>query len=121
MTTTIMIVSWTAVFLLSISYWFQIWRIHVHKEVRDLSLTYHFLLALGFGILAVTAFVEGSTIFLIKQVLTTLPVVVIISQILYHRQDTWHDAADASCVSCDKELEPHWTFCAYCGSHREQA
>ena len=45
------ILSWTAIFLLSISYWFQIYKIHQHKEVRDLSMIYHVMLALGFGIL----------------------------------------------------------------------
>ena len=72
------ILSWTAVILLSTSYWFQIWKIHVHKEVRDLSMTYHILLALGFGILAYTAWLEGSTIFLVKQIATTIPVCIII-------------------------------------------
>ena len=83
------ILSWIAVALLAISYWFQVYKIHVHKEVRDLSITYHVMLALGFGILAVTAYVEGSTIFLIKQISTTIPVLVILGQIFYHKGDKW--------------------------------
>ena len=57
------ILSWIAIFILSISYWFQIWKIHVHKEVRDISLTYNILLAIGFAILAFTAYEERSQIF----------------------------------------------------------
>ena len=108
--------SWIAVVLLSVSYWFQIWKIHVHKEVRDLSMTYHVMLATGFGILAFTAWVEGSIIFLVKQVATTIPVVVIICQIIYHKDDHWHDDADPYCVECKEELELDWKFCSYCGT-----
>lgn len=110
--------SWGAVFLLSISYWFQIWKIHAHKEVRDLSMTYHILLATGFGILTYTAYLEDSFIFLIKQIMTTVPVVVIIGQIIVHREDRWHDEADPSCGTCDSELEIDWEYCAFCGEQR---
>ena len=65
------LLSWSAIIVLSTSYWFQIWKIHVHKEVRDLSMTYHVLLALGFGILTYTAWAENSVIFLVKQIATT--------------------------------------------------
>jgi len=107
--------SWSAVALLSTSYWFQIWKIHVHKEVRDLSMTYHVMLALGFGILTYTAYAEGSVIFVVKQIATTVPVCVIIGQIIYHKGDHWHDNDDEMCTSCMQELEPDWKFCAYCG------
>lgn len=60
----IQIISWIAVLILSISYWFQIWKIHVHREVRDISLIYNILLAVGFGILAFTAYQERSVFFL---------------------------------------------------------
>ncbi len=109
------ILSWAAVFLLSVSYWFQIWKIHVHQEVRDLSMPFHILLATGFGILTYTAFAEGSTIFLVKQIMTTIPVLVIIGQIVYHRDDHWHDDKDPYCAGCKEELEISWKFCAYCG------
>lgn len=108
--------SWAAVVILSVSYWFQIWKIHVHKEVRDLSMTYHVMLAVGFGILAFTAWIEGSTIFLIKQIATTIPVIVIIAQIIYHQDDHWHDDDDPLCNSCGEELEPDWSACPYCGA-----
>lgn len=112
------VVSWIAVVILSVSYWFQIYKIHVHKEVRDLSMAYHVLLALGFGILSWTAWVEGSTIFLIKQIATTIPVIIIIGQIIYHKDDHWHDDRDPYCNKCGEELELDWSFCAYCGQKK---
>lgn len=113
------ILSWSAVVLLSTSYWFQIWKIHVHKEVRDLSMVYHVMLALGFGILTYTAYAEGSIIFIVKQIATTIPVCVIIGQILYHKNDHWHDDHDPMCKACNEELEPWWAFCAYCGADKD--
>lgn len=115
----VQLLSWTAVFLLSISYWFQIWKIHVHKEVRDLSMIYHILLATGFGILTYTAWLEGSTIFIVKQIMTTIPVLIIIYQIISHKDHHWHDDNDPYCTKCKKELEPFWDFCAYCGTSTE--
>ncbi len=111
--------SWIAVILLCISYWFQIYKIHVHKEVRDLSMTYHVMLALGFGILAITAYIENSTIFLVKQIATTIPVLVIIGQIIYHKGDHWHDDDDPMCTGCNEELEPDWSVCPYCGTPKQ--
>lgn len=109
------ILSWTAIFLLSISYWFQIYKIHQHKEVRDLSMTYHVMLAMGFGILTYTAYAENSTIFLVKQIATTIPVLIIIAQIIYHKDDHWHDENDDFCKGCGMELEQDWNACPYCG------
>ncbi len=115
---TLTIFSWVAVITLSISYWFQIWKIHVHREVRDISLTYNICLAIGFGILCVTAYAQNSTIFLAKQIATTIPVLVIIFQVLYHRKDRWHDPADPDCLGCKKELEIPWTYCPFCGEKK---
>jgi uncharacterized protein with PQ loop repeat len=112
------ILSWVAVGLLSISYWFQIYKIHIHKEVRDLSMTYHVCLALGFGILAYTAYVEGSIIFLVKQIATTIPVCIIIWQIIIHKEDRWHDDDDPYCVKCNSELELTWNHCPFCGTDK---
>lgn len=112
---TLQILSWIAIVVLSVSYWFQIWKIHVHKEVRDISLTYNILLAIGFGILAFTAFQERSLIFLVKQIMTTVPVIVIIFQVLYHKNDRWHDARLKRCANCSEEIERYWKFCSYCG------
>ncbi len=109
------IISWIAILVLSVGYWFQIYRIHVHKEVRDISLLYNILLAIGFGILGFTAYFEHSVIFLSKQILTTIPVIVIIGQVLYHKGDRWHDRHDDNCPSCNEELENYWAFCPFCG------
>lgn len=115
------ILSWVAVFLLSTSYWFQIWKIHIHKEVRDLSMTYHVFLAIGFGILTYTAWAEDSIIFLVKQIATTIPVCIIIFQIIIHKEDHWHDDIDPLCEKCNEELELNWSFCAYCGHEKTSA
>ncbi len=110
----IKILSWAAVVLLSTSYWFQIYKIQIHKEVRDLSMIYHVMLAMGFGILTLTAWIENSTIFLVKQIATTIPVVVIIGQIIYHKNDRWVDNSDPNCLQCNEDLEPDWITCPYC-------
>lgn len=113
------VLSWIAIFLLSVSYWFQIWKIHIHKEVRDISLPYNILLAIGFGILGFTAYQEKSLIFLVKQITTTIPVIIIIAQVLYHKNDHWHEEEEVDCKSCNQEMEPFWHHCAYCGSKRD--
>lgn len=110
----ISVLSWAAVVLLSVSYWFQIWKIHIHKEVRDLSMIYHVMLAMGFGILTLTAWIEGSTIFLVKQIATTIPVLIIIGQILYHKDDHWVDDDTPNCTNCNRDLEDDWVICPYC-------
>lgn len=110
--------SWFAVAILSISYWFQIWKIHIHKEVRDLSLMYHFFLAVGFAILGITAYIEQSVIFLVKQIITTIPVCIIIGQIFYHKKDRWYDPNMPICIICQKKIENNWQFCPFCGAER---
>lgn len=112
------IFSWIAIVILSISYWFQIYKIHVHKEVRDLSLSFNILLAIGFTILGATAYVEKSLIFFVKQIATTIPVIIIILQILYHKKDRWHDVNDPHCTKCKQEMEPYWNHCAFCGEKK---
>jgi hypothetical protein len=82
--------------------------------VRDISLPYHFLLAIGFGALIFTAYEEQSTIFLVKQIATFIPVLIIIFQIFQHSKDHWHDDADPVCKKCNSELEPDWVYCPYC-------
>lgn len=112
------LMSWLAIITLASSYWFQIWKIHIHKEVRDLSLIYHVLLALGFGLLIITAIMEDSHIFFVKQIATFIPVIIIIGQIIYHQQDHWHDDEDELCRKCTGELEPDWQYCPYCSIRR---
>jgi len=116
----IAIISYFAIFVLATSYWFQIYKTHIHKEVRDTSLVYHIFLAFGFGVLIFTAVSEGSTIFFVKQVITFVPVLIIIAQILFHRKDKWHDEEDPYCVECSKELEPDWKFCPWCSNTRKK-
>ena len=107
--------SWVAIVALSIGYWLQIWKIQVHKEVRDLSLPYHILLAFGFATLGVTAYLEGSVIFLVKQIATTIPVVIIIGQIFYHKGDKWHEVGRSEACRCGREIDASWSFCPNCG------
>ncbi|TNE51372.1 MAG: zinc ribbon domain-containing protein [Deltaproteobacteria bacterium] len=109
------VLPWIALVLLSLGYWSQVWKTHVHREVRDLSMISYVLMAIGFVIMGLRAFHEGSVIFLTKQFATLIPVAVLIGQIYYHRDDRWHDDADELCSSCNEELEPQWSFCPYCG------
>lgn len=110
------IIPWVAVITLSLGYWSQVQKIHVHKEVRDLSLLSYSLLAIGFFIMSIRAWADGSDIFLAKQIMTFIPVSIIIYQIRKHKNDTWHDKNDPHCLSCKKELEPLWRHCPYCGT-----
>ena len=64
-----------AIAMLASSYWFQIWRIHIHRDVRDLSLTYHILFEIGFGLLIITTIIEESFIFFFKQITTFIPII----------------------------------------------
>ncbi len=110
------LLSWAAISALMVSYWFQIYKIQIHKEVRDLSLPYHWLLFIGFSLLGFQAYVENSTIFLVKQIVTSIPVGVLILQIYYHRQDKWFDSEDSDCFSCKRKIEPKWKYCPDCGT-----
>jgi uncharacterized protein with PQ loop repeat len=108
--------SWLAIVLLSTSYWFQVYKIHKHKEVRDLSIWTFVQLAVGFCILVPMALHEGSTIFLVKQFASLVPVSILIFQIMKHKKDHWHDDSDTNCSSCRNELEEGWCWCPYCGN-----
>ena len=109
------LLSWAAVVILMAGYWLQIWKIHIHREVRDISMPYYVMLALGFGILMITAYLEDSTIFLVKQVGTFVPCAVIIFQVWHHRKDRWHDPRLPHCSNCDQELDERWHHCPFCG------
>ncbi len=104
-----------AVFLLSLSFWLQIWKIHIHKEVRDLSLSYNILLASSSVLLAFTAYKEGSVLFFVKQILTAVPVSIIIFQIIYHKGDRWDNLGESKCSNCREGVETYWRYCPYCG------
>lgn len=85
------ILSWIAVVILSASYWAQVWRIHIHKEVRDLSFNMYLGLAIGFTIMLFKAISEGSVIFAVKQLATLIPCLIIAAQIIQHKDDSWED------------------------------
>jgi uncharacterized protein with PQ loop repeat len=85
------ILSWVAVIMLSGSYFLQALKIHRHKEVRDLSLASYIALACGFSIMLIRAIQEGSMIFAVKQFATLVPCIIIIGQIIIHRDDKWED------------------------------
>ena len=80
-----------AIAIVSVGFWAQAWRIHRHKEVRDLSLLQYISLATGYLILSFVAYGENSIVFLIKQIASFLPVLVIIAQIIIHREDKWEE------------------------------
>jgi uncharacterized protein with PQ loop repeat len=81
--------AWFAVFAMMISFWLQVWKIHKHKEVRDLSLPGYILLAIGYMILSFKAYDDQTWIFMVKQMGTLIPTLVIIAQIVYHRDSKW--------------------------------
>lgn len=112
-------IPWTAVAILSLGYWAQVWKIHQHKEVRDLSILSYSMLAVGFTVMGIKAYFDGSFIFTVKQLATLIPTLFIIFQVWYHKDDRWHDDLDDFCRHCGSELEPHWSFCADCGTPTE--
>lgn len=48
--------------------------------------------------------------------MTTVPVLIIIIQVLYHRNDKWHDPKLKHCGTCNEEIELPWKYCPYCGN-----
>lgn len=111
---------WLAVVFISAGFWLQALKIHIHKEVRDLSISYHICLVIGYFILFLTAIHEESTIFMVKQISAFIPVVVILSQILKYRQSRWHDEGNPHCTNCKSELEISWAHCPVCGTKIDQ-
>lgn len=108
------ILPWLAIIILNAGYWVQIYKIHKHKEVRDLSITSFLLFDLAYMILAYESYLINSNVFLVKNILTGISTFIIISLIYIHQDDEWHDDDDKIC-SCGNELESHWKFCADCG------
>lgn len=112
-------VPWIAVSLLCAGYAAQIHKIHVHREVRDLSIISYLSWGLGYLVLAYEAYVIDAGVFLAKNAITLGLVVVIVAQIWYHRDDEWHDDEDTSCI-CGNEIEPNWSYCPDCGQQQEK-
>ena len=85
------LLSWVAVICLPIGYWKQVYHIHIHKEVRDLSLSSYIFFAVAYILLGVEAYAINSTVFLVKNLLVIVPTGVLIYQIIVHRKDKWVD------------------------------
>lgn len=108
-----------AIAILAISHWLQVWKIHKHKEVRDISVwTYVFLLC-GYFILATKAYLDysqgnGDILWFFRQMATIAPVSIVIFQIRFHRKDRWHDDLDPYCAGCGQEMELDWEHCPWC-------
>ncbi len=110
--------TWIAILMLCVSYWLQVRKIHIHREVRDLSLPMFVILDMAYFILAAYALSIGSWLFFWKQVFCIFPVSIIIFQIVNHKEEKWHDDYDPICRGCKKECEPDWLACPYCGEGR---
>lgn len=85
------VIPWIAVILLPLGYWKQVWHIHIHKEVRDLNLGSYVLFAFAYMALGFESVLIGSEVFLIKNILVGIPTIIIIIQILIHKEDKWED------------------------------
>lgn len=109
------IASWLAIVMFGVSYWLQIYKIHLHREVRDLCLSTFALLLGGYIIMFFKAFQEQSNVFMFRQIFTAVPVAIILFQIWRHRKEKWHDEIDPFCDKCGGEVEESWKFCPYCG------
>lgn len=112
-------VPWIAISLLCAGYMAQIHKIHVHKEVRDLSIIGYLSWGLGYLVLAYEAYTIDSNVFLAKNGITLALVIIIVAQIWCHRDAEWHDDEDTQC-NCGNEIEPHWSFCPDCGEKQEK-
>jgi len=113
----IQVLAWCAIAILASSHWLQVWKIHQHREVRDIAIGTYWLLLLGYSLLTVAAWNEGSLIFFVRQIATFVPVTIVIFQVNYHNRDHWHDDNDPICL-CGEELELEWSHCPYCGVAR---
>lgn len=116
------IMPWVAIGILAVSHWLQVYKIHQHREVRDISQwTYIFLLT-GYIALFTKAIIDwqagtGDIVWAVRQMATILPVSIVLMQIKWHQNDHWHDDEDTNCSSCRNELEEGWCWCPYCGKN----
>jgi predicted membrane channel-forming protein YqfA (hemolysin III family) len=110
----IKLLPWLAVIIISTGYLAQIWKIHEHREVRDLSIWSYLSWGAAYLILAYQGYAIDAPVFIFKNVATFGLVLIILAQIYIHRDDEWHDDDDKAC-SCGNELEPHWKHCPDCG------
>lgn len=109
---------WIAILSLSTGYWLQVLKIRKHKEVRDISLPGNILLALGFLIMSIKAIEQKSLIFFVKQIMTFIPVAMIIKYIFKYKNEHWQEEDPKYCNGCKEILEHNWKFCPYCQLER---
>lgn len=99
--------AFVAILILSIGYWWQIYKNHKTRHVEDLSITYFLCMAVGVSILAVHAVKEGSWVFFLKQISILIPSIIIIQQIFKYKQKE-----KCNCVSFQQLT---FKFCPNCG------
>lgn len=111
---------WLAVLILNAAYWVQIYKIHRHREVRDLAISSYILFGVAYVILAIEAYHIDSTIFLVKNIITFISTSVLIFMVWYHQDDEWHDDDARICnnLACPNEIENQWQFCPDCGASK---
>ena len=110
---------WMAIVILGFSHWAQVHKIHVHREVRDLSLGTYSMLLIGYGLVlskAINDLMSGTStwFYIVRQVACIIPISVVLWQIHKYKKAKWHDDDAPICTNCNKELEPDWKYCPYC-------
>lgn len=85
------VAAWVASFGAVLTLLPQIWRIHVHKEVRDLSKISFWGLAIFSTILLMEAIYLKSGIYIVKQAGSALFAFIILWQIKIHEKDKWEE------------------------------
>jgi len=84
--------AWSAVVAIPAGYFIQIYKIHKHKEVRDLSQAAFMFYLYSYISLGMKAYLDGSEIFIAKNIFVAIPTIIILYQIKVHKNDTWkHD------------------------------
>lgn len=96
-----------AIIILSIGYWYQIYKNYTTEHVEDLSVVYFVCMAIGVSILAVQAIKEGSVVFFLKQISILIPSVIIIRQIFKYKRKEKCD--------CLKHKQDLFNHCPNCG------
>lgn len=111
--------AWIAIGVLALSHWLQVYKIHQHREVRDISMWTYVFLLVGYLALFSKAIVDwnegtGDLVWAVRQCMTIVPVSIVLLQIRWHKKDRWHDECSPMCNNCNKELEQQWEYCPYC-------
>lgn len=111
---------WIAVIIASLGYWFQIYRIVKHNEVRDLSLGYFWFESVSYALFLYIAIQEKTQIFAAKQLMTLIPALIIIAMIYTFRGERWYEDGAVPCSKCQKDLELAWDWCPSCGKNSRE-